>query len=131
MTDAEIVALAATQVMGWEVLRRGNGNIIGQPKAPADIEDRVCLEHVYGVVPARIWNPLAFDADAFMLVDAIHAKGELWFRLTTRWDKVTWSAGWTEQDFTGWNGHMDIEVSDPDRRRAIVLAAIKATEPKP
>ena len=126
MTDNELIRAAAERVMGWAVIPFHAK--IEKKIYPALIEN---ASHDWCLIAdkrswARKWNPLASDADAFMLVDAIHSRGEYWFRLTTRWDKVNWSAGWTTQECTGWNGRMDIEVTDPDRRRAIVLAALRA-----
>lgn len=127
LPDAEIVSLCGTQVMGWPSVGFDADARMGDVW-PRLIEN-ISREWVIGRSDHdwKVFDPLTSDADAFMLVDAIHAQGKLWFRLTTRWDKVNWSAGWTEQDFTGWNGRMDIEETNPDRRRAICIAALRAT----
>lgn len=138
MGDAELVRLCGTRVMGFAWWRDGGRGYDGpypmatQAEVP-DLGVAMTLSpgvHIYMSEDndPEYFDPLTSDADAFALVDAIQAKGEKWFRLMSHWDKVSWSAGWTEINFTGWNGRMDIEVTDTNRRRAICIAALMATE---
>lgn len=113
MDDAALVRLAATQVMKWTVFQNPHGNTVAQPSPPADIEDRVCLEHVHGVSPARMWNPLDSDAAALELVDAIDP---------TDFSLEKSGGNWTADFGAQW------VYTHTDRRRAIVIAALLATE---
>ncbi len=123
LSDAEIVRLAATLVMKWEIRIGPSGNVM--VILPDD--SRLCLEHVYGCQPARIWNPLEDDADAFDLVDAMLAVG--WrFALTLTSDPPPRSG-----HASFWKGSRmlsdDYSVAiGSSRRRAITLAAIKALQ---
>ena len=103
MTDAELIRAAAEKVMGWT--------------KPTGCYCWYCNQLL---VADGEWNPLASDTDAFMLVDKLGERG--WeFMLKYIHMRDTNTFGWYAQvgDYLGTG-------RDPHRRRAIVLAALKA-----
>ena len=103
MTDAELIKAAAERAMGW---RRQVGELEGTPVM---------------TIREPSWNPLNSDADAFMLVDALAARGMrflLEYRQPLRGGPPEWVVRFGDGEL----------VTDPDRRRAIVVGALKACE---
>ena len=132
-TDAELLCEWAEKVMGWKV---ESGPTKRHPSAtknafyftPPDRSEIFCW-NVEGEWRGG-WNPLTSDNDLWAGVDAICALG-YWFRLQSPWESKEarnpdWRAGFTAQGCSPWNGRMDFEAQDPDRRRAIFLACLMA-----
>lgn len=126
LSDYELTRLLAEKVMGWEC-KDALGNI-GFWAYPTE-RTRVLVWRDGRPDPYDAWLPLSRIQDAFMLVDAILSRGELWFRLTSPWlppEDNVWRAGFTPCGVTGWNGRMDMRAMHTDRCRAIVLACLEA-----
>lgn len=122
MTDVDFVRGLAESVMGWTYslgeLPANRKLSIFRPLGRTEaIEVWTWGKRSKGWQSEK-WNPLTSDADAFMLVDALEAKG-YWFQLTS-----LVSHHWAAQ----FNGHPDYHASDPDRRCAICLAAWRTVE---
>ena len=120
-TDAELMTLAAEQVMGWkrgsDFLQTGGsffkslGSLPSSPTTPEWLE----------------WRPLTRDHDAFALVAAVCEKRKMWFKLHSPFRPgMEWWAGFCPEGAAGWNGEMDFAASAPDHCRAIALACLEA-----
>jgi hypothetical protein len=125
VTDAQLVQGAATEVMDWtaEIAKRdGTYDMAGLPLPLLGIDPKLRWTALWGSKSQHeehtdaTWNPLASDADAFMLIDkldptdcTLEKSGALW---TVTLD------GWAT-------------ASDPDRRRAIVMASLARVEVRP
>ena len=110
MTDEEIVKAAGEKVMGWTFQPCG-GIWESDGKSVA-----------WAIVDAGIqgeWNPLTSDADACAVLDALIARPHVIVNLLMSLNPRGW---WVEV------GHPDRHTRFwcADRRRAIVLAALKA-----
>lgn len=136
-TDAELVKWSAERVLGLEVwthkyyLCRSRQCKYGPADGLAIEVDGELWRFSRENFPDLHFNPLLSDAEAFAMVDAIIAEGAFWFKLQSPWDPMNqpdtniWWAGFTAVGCTGWNGRPDHRASDPDRRRAIVLACLR------
>jgi len=119
MTDAELVRLAAEKAMGWKC-----GKVRNAPGLEGffDIHRDEGCDMVYWPKCTggddRSWNPIANDADAFMLVDKLRMS----FELNLYSGRLSWGCM-----FRSAQGEM-FQKTDPNRRKAIVLAAISASE---
>ena len=101
-TDAELVKLCATKVMGW---------VEGKDFSCPNGEDIRIIDPHYNALTTNpiYWNPLHNEQDSAMVLE-MAAEGEV---------------------FIEWRGHYweiygIAESCDIDRKRAIVLAALKA-----
>lgn len=118
MEDAALVRLAATQVMKYTWWECMEGDYEGSYPMACDWSDGLfsyldIYEDSSDSTPSDTWNPITRDSDAFKMVEAINPTD---FSLEKSGDN--WTA-----DFGGpWN------ATHTDRRRAIVTAALKATE---
>jgi hypothetical protein len=114
MTDAELTRAAAEKVMGWEH-QEGDMN--------PEWYDRAASTGTGQRIWHLDWNPLASDADAFMLVD----------NLAGRDREISLEYGYMSE-FRSYAWYVNFDdagvARDPDRRRAIVLAALKAVSGK-
>ena len=110
MTDSEMTKAAAEQVMKWKVVPAkfkgpGTENMI-----EFSCPDRCNVFYWPGCHSDYAWNPLVFDSNTFMLVDALPEREIKIGRLGPYWT-------------------VDIgmrQCTSKDRRRAIVLAALRA-----
>jgi len=118
-TDAELIREWAEKVMNY-------------PPPLLDMLEQ-CIIQV-GLDRLVIANPLANEVLLWDGVDAICKRG-YWFRLLSPWEAPNvanpeWSAGFTTQGCTPWNGRMDMEVRGPDRRRAVFMACLTVARNK-
>lgn len=126
LPDAEIVRLCATQVMGWAFVKpksKGPGTHDMLAFAPPDTCNQMWWPGCSGG-DGRSWNPLASDADAFMLVDAVMA-----LPVDEGWE-ILFEIEGTEGDWTvdfGLHSAVVNEGGGVGRRRAICIAALRAT----
>lgn len=107
MTDAEMVRLAAEKVMGWEAKESWTTVMIWQPVGIN------CLH----------WNPLTSDADCWMLVEKLQEQG--WgIRVAVH---VGGYLRGTSVRIYRYEPFIQFRIEEmPDRRRAIVLACLRA-----
>ena len=71
LTDRELIVALAEKVMGWTVITSGRGSLVAF--SPRDEDDRIlATTHPWESVD---WNPLTSIADAWMLVEAMVARG--------------------------------------------------------
>lgn len=135
MTNSELIRACAEKVMGAMPERTllpqlggwtDNYQIPGV-RTPLRIhsEDSPHIDKLEG------WNPLASDVDAFMLVDRIReiipkqtTTQTYSFRLCRTGIPGDWMCSFTVNEFDF--SHQALADGIPDRRRAIVLAALKA-----
>lgn len=128
MTDVGLLISLAEGVMGWKTeLRPGTGNCIA-----VNGDERYWL-YGPGNSTIRRWNPLISDADAFMLVDALIAAGyglEMHAGVGSADVEFYCVLGPCERHGNQLTdrGHGSGGIADPDRRRAICLAAWKTVE---
>lgn len=122
MTDQELIVECAEKVMGWETVSRKSFRSTYHP-----YPERGAYPYLVVFANARTvlwrnkqqdhsddtWNPLASDADAFMLVDALE-------RVSCDFILEKSGLNWTAT-FGGCHG-----ASGCGRRRAIVFAALLA-----
>jgi hypothetical protein len=119
-----MVSAAAEKVMGWNVVPFDDRIQYRMPNYPAYFSTRAAI--MIRTSPdeyARDWNPLSSDSDAFMLVDAMTGCGYD-FRIHILASKLCRGAC-----FVSFVKATDPETygeADGDRRRAIVLAALRA-----
>lgn len=118
LPDAQLITRVATKVLGWKVLPpRSKG-----PGVDGMIEFRrpnACNACWWS--GSCEWDPLTSDSDCFMVVDAMRVKG-WWFMLTVATLRDRNEIGWIAQF---WNGSGEQRITDdPDRRRAMLLAAL-------
>jgi hypothetical protein len=110
MTDAQLIRELAERVMNWELTYR----FVGGDKQTLGYTDRNGHEHEVRIgwnsPGPTAWNPLANDADAFMLVDALDPTD-----FTLEKSGLNWTATLASGQATG-----------TDRRRAICLACARA-----
>ena len=111
MTDHELIIAAAEKVMEWKVSPPDEfGSVIAS--------DGSALRWL-----GQHWNPLESDADAFMLVDAMRLKG--WrFRVV---ESGPLNEALACADFRRNPGESHV-AETANRRRSIVLAAVRAAE---
>jgi hypothetical protein len=110
MTDPEIIDALATRCMGWTKI-----NIPGWRRWYWARDDGAWMEW------GTRWNPLANDNDAFQVVDAMEAKG-------FRWTIMSGTSETGDEkcaEFSQPGGAVSYAY-EPDRRRAIALAALRA-----
>lgn len=119
--DAQMVIECAERIMGWQPMSGIGDRTLGYVLYSTTDGTVVAVRtNVNESVPHE-WNPLTSDADAFMLVDALEAKG---MGLTlTRFIRSDRTLGDYAANFYG--SGADGDARDPDRKRAIVLAALK------
>jgi hypothetical protein len=118
MTDREMVIAAAEKVMGWSVYQSGRCSSIARTRDEHETERILETTHPWESVG---WNPLESDADAFMLVDAMAAKG-YYFRL----HQVSSGAALASFVKAVEPDEDDASEAAENRRRAIVMAALGA-----
>lgn len=128
MTDAELTRLAAERVMGWAINPDGD-MATALLLTRAEMNERhmlnlpwVCLmsgDHDCNQ-PKKHWNPLESIADAWMLVEAMQARG-FWFFMNTadHW------AGFGEGGSI--KASSEVECKNATQApRAITMAALRA-----
>ena len=123
MTDAELVKAAAERVMGWKVESKRAIGIPGREmwklSRPGKSSEYYWPDCEGGGGTGYGWNPLNNEADCWMLVDKLVPN-----HLTVKVEHLGPNDGrWCVSFPHSVRGY----EADPDRRRAIVLAAIKAT----
>jgi hypothetical protein len=123
VTDAEITKLAAEKVMGWNVVPFSDDTQYRQPSYPAyfDMRGRRIMIRTSPDEYARDFLPLTSDADAFMPVDAMEARGYD-FRIHGLPSGASLASFVKAKE----PGECDYWGDGPDRRRAIVLACLRA-----
>lgn len=142
MTDQQLTIAAAEKVLG--IQRWTEACDVGD-----ELFKPVYAEFTRGIIQIRqqrarqtqdwTWvefNPMEFDADAFMLVDAIKAQRKAAFVLGSNGCADQWSAWLINGIWSLGRGQNDVpEYGDPHlfgaatadtRRRAIVLACLRA-----
>lgn len=122
MTDRELIIQSATDIMGatWRVERETIRYQIPGSRMDLFVHD---LDSGY-IDKIEGWNPLASIADAFMLVDAIEAKG--WLFSMGRDSNGDHPGDWVVSLHRTGDGRRHVVRHDPDRCRAIVLACLRA-----
>ena len=74
MSDKELIRTLAEKVMGWPVRVHGDMDQRGYAKPEPD-GTLVLWDDLNEIHMCRHWQPLTSDSDAFMVVDALVAKG--------------------------------------------------------
>jgi hypothetical protein len=124
MTDQEMIVAAAEKVLGWRIAQ-GHSELWESPDSVTYPVLRVTSEDCLLCetrTTVRRFDPLEFDADAFMLVDAMAAKGYD-FRMHQIPNGAA-LASFVEASPRCESGGAYADACD--RRRAILLAALKA-----
>lgn len=132
LTDSELIRACAEKVMG--AIPERLASFVGDTdiyRIAVLCDLRIHSDDSPYVNKLEGWNPLASDADAFMLVDQIReiipkqtATQTYSFQLCQTGIPGDWMCSFTVNDFDFSRQALADGISD--RRRAIVLAALKA-----